>query len=111
MSKKTKVTPKIKPGDEVLKASFNAGFADGRLDAIEESMDAVADLIFKVEAMITALGEKPEPATLDQANHTLRALHVAFAAVTGSTSGSKAFTLLLEESRQRALMQGAATRH
>lgn len=111
MTKKPKANVTIKPGDEVLKASFNAGFADGRLDAIEESMDAVADLIFKVEAMIAALGEKPEPATLDQANHTLRALHVAFAAVTGSTSGSKAFTLLLEESRQRALMQDAATRH
>lgn len=111
MTKKPKATPPIKPSDEVLKASFNAGFADGRLDAIEESMDAVADLIFKVEAMIAALGEQPEPATLDQANHTLRALHVAFAAVTGSTSGSNAFTELLDESRQRALMRDTATRH
>lgn len=106
MSKKPANNPITKPGAELLKASFDAGFADGRLEAIEESMDAVAKLIFKAEAMIAGLGENP--ALKDNASHTLRALQVAFAAVTGSVNGSASFHSLLEQSRQRLLKSTAA---
>lgn len=108
MSKKIVNNPLTKPGAELLKASFDAGFADGRLAAIEESMDTVAGLIFKAETMIAGLGENPDRALLDNASHTLRALHVAFAAVTGSANGGAAFHSLLEQSRQRLLKKTAA---
>lgn len=71
-------------------------------------MDTVAGLIFKAEAMIASLGGDPDRAILDNASHTLRALHVAFAAVTGSVNGSAAFNELLEQSRQRVLKKAAA---
>lgn len=108
MSKKPTNNPLTKPGAELLKASFDAGFADGRLEAIEESIDTVAGLIFKAEAMIAGLGENPEQALQDNANHTLRALHVAFAAVSGSANGGAAFRSLLEQSRQRLLKKTTA---
>lgn len=101
MSKKSTTGPTAKPSADLLKASFDAGFADGRLEAIEESMDTVARLIFKAEAMIAGLGENPDRALQENASHTLRALHVAFAAVTGSVNGSAGFHALLEQCRQR----------
>lgn len=64
-------------------------------------MDAVAGLIFKAEAILARLGENPEPAIKESASHTLRALNLAFAAVTGSTNGSAACNSLLDQSRQR----------
>lgn len=97
-----------KPGAEMLMASYKAGFAEGRLEAIEESIDAVAALIFKAEAMIAGLGENTERTLRDNADHTLRALHVAFAAVAGAVNGSAAFRGLLEESRQRLLKKANA---
>jgi len=108
--KKTPEQSFKKPSDELLKASYNAGLANGRLEAIEESMDTVAALIFKAEAMIAGLGESADKAMRDNANHTLRALQVAFAAVTGATHGSAACLELLEQSRQR-LEKKAATMH
>lgn len=110
MSKKISGSPIAKPSGKLLEASYNAGFADGRLKAIEESMDAVAALVFKVETMIAGLGENPDRVLQDNATHTLRALNVAFAAVTGSVNGSAAFQSLLEQSRQRQL-QNAASMH
>ena len=97
-----------KPGAEMLLASYNAGVADGRLEAIEESIDAVAALIFKAEAMIAGLGENLEPTLRDNANHTLRALQLAFAAVAGAVNGSAACRDLLEQSRQRLLKKANA---
>lgn len=106
MSKKPTNNPVVKPSAELLKASFDAGFADGRLEAIEESMDSVAKLIFKAETMIAGLGDNP--ALKDNANHTLRALQLAFTAVTDSVNGSAAFHSLLEQSRQRLLKNTVA---
>ncbi len=97
-----------KPGAEMLMASYKAGFAEGRLEAIEESIDAVAALIFKAEAMIAGLGENPERTLRDNADHTIRALHLAFAAVTGAVNGSTAFRDVLEQSRQRLLKKANA---
>ena len=106
--KKTKDNPSLKPTSELLKASYNAGYASGRLEAIEESMDTVAALIFKAEALLASLGERPDRAMHENASHTLRALQVAFAAVTDSANGSAAFQALLEQSRQRLLKKAAA---
>jgi hypothetical protein len=108
VSKKSKENPLAKPGNTVLMASYKAGFADGRLNAIEESMDTVAGLIFKAEAIIAGLADNPNRAIQDNASHTLRALQVAFAAVTGSVNGSAAFLALLEQSKQRLLKKAAA---
>ena len=108
MPKKSKDNPLAKPGNDVLMASYKAGFAEGRLEAIEESMDAVAALIFKAEDMTAGLGTNPERAIRDNAEHTLRALHLAFAAVTGSVNGSAAFRDLLAQSRQRLLKKAGA---
>ncbi|MET0378108.1 MAG: hypothetical protein ABW049_03875 [Spongiibacteraceae bacterium] len=108
MPKKSKGNPGATPSSELLAASFNAGFAEGRLKAIEESMDTLAALIFKADAMIVGLGDNPDRALQDNASHTLRALHVAFAAVTGSVNGSAACHALLEQSRQRLLKKAAA---
>lgn len=107
MSKKPKssVTP---ASDKLVKASYNAGLANGRVKAIEESMDAVAALIFKAEGLLASLGS--DAAQRDNADHTLRALRLAFAAVTGSTSGSPAFEELLEQSRRR-LDEQSSTMH
>ena len=110
VSKKPKDNPLVKPGNEMLLASHNAGLSEGRLEAIEESMDAVAELIFKAENMIIALGENAAPAIRDNANHTLRALQLAFAAVTESVNGSAAFLDLLAQSRQR-LIEKAGAKH
>jgi hypothetical protein len=98
------------PSDALLKASYNAGVASGRLQAIEESMDTLAALIFKAEGLIAGLGDSADNTIRDNANHTLRALQVAFAAVTGSTNGSAAYRELLEQSRQRVLKK-TATMH
>jgi hypothetical protein len=108
VSKKTKSNPIAKPSSDLLKASYNAGFADGRLEAIEESMDTVAALILKAEGMIANLGDNPDRALQENSNHTLRALHVAFASITGSIAGSEAFLALLEQSRQRLQRKAAA---
>lgn len=96
MSKKTEV-----PSDALVKASYNAGIASGRIAAIEESMDAVAALIFKAESLLAGLGDSADAAVRANADHTLRALRVAFAAVTDAANGSQAFLELLEQSRQR----------
>jgi hypothetical protein len=101
--KKTEAGSPIKPGDELLKASYNAGVASGRLAAIEESMDAVAGLIVRAESLIAGIKDSADAAVRQNADHTLRALHVAFAAVTDSTNGSPAFRELLDQSRQRLL--------
>ena len=90
-----------KPTDQLLQASYNAGLATGRLEAIEESMDAVAALIFKAETLMASLGENPNPVTQENARHTLKALYLAFAAVTGSVNGSNAFQDLLAQSKGR----------
>lgn len=97
-----------KPGDGLLQASYNAGAANGRLEAIEESMDAVAKLIVKAETLVAGLGGDSDSAMRDNAAHTLRALHLAFAAVTGSVKDSPAYHELLEQSRQRLLKSAAA---
>lgn len=110
MSKKSKENSPITPSSELLKASYNAGFASGRLEAIEESMDAVAALIFKAEGIIAGLGDTPDSAMQANANHTLRALQIAFAVVTDSVNGSPAFNALLDQSRQR-LQTKAASMH
>jgi hypothetical protein len=106
--KKTKENPLTKPGNDVLMASYKAGFADGRLQAIEESMDTVAGLIIKAEAMIAGLGDNPDRAIQNSASDTLRALQIAFAAVTGSVNGSAACNELLAQSRQRLQKKSAA---
>src|SRR5690606_33404033 len=107
MPKKSKDNPLTRPGNDVLMASYKAGFADGRLEAIEESMDTVAGLIFKAEALIAGLGNDGDSTIRDNATHTLRALHLAFAAVTGSKAGSEAFIALLEQSRERLQRKSA----
>lgn len=71
-------------------------------------MDTVAALIFKAEAMIAGLGDNADNAMQANANHTLRALQVAFAAVTGAANGSAACRELLEQSRQRLNKKAAA---
>jgi hypothetical protein len=96
------------PSDALLKASYNAGLASGRIQAIEESMDTLAGLIFKAEAMKNALGDNADQALRDSAEHTVRALQLAFAAVTGSANGSEAFRELLEQSQQRLLKRAAS---
>jgi hypothetical protein len=96
------------PSDALLKASYNAGLASGRLQAIEESMDTLAGLIFKAEGLIAGLDDNSDGAIKDNASHTLRALQVAFAAVTGSVNGSVAYRELLAQSRQRLLKKAAA---
>jgi hypothetical protein len=106
--KKPKEPISKQPSDELVKASYNAGIASGRIAAIEESMDAVAGLIFRAEALIAGLDSDSENAMRDNANHTLRALHVAFAAVTDSENGSVAYRGLLEQSRQRLHKKAAA---
>jgi hypothetical protein len=98
------------PSDELVKASYNAGVASGRLAAIEESMDAIAGLIVRAEGLIAGIKDKADEAVRQNADHTLRALHVAFAAVTDSTNGSPAFRELLEQSRQR-LLKKSSTMH
>lgn len=108
MPKKPKDIPIKPPSDALLQAAYNSGLANGRIEAIEESMDAVAGLIFKVETMIAGLGENADAAMRDNANHTLRALQVAFAAVTDSVNGGPAFLDLLEQSRQRLHKKAAA---
>ena len=108
MSKKSKDAP-VKPSDKLWQASYNAGRASGRIEAIEESMDAVAALVFKAEALQASLGENAAPATLENARHTLQALNLAFAALTGSANGSEAFRELLEQSRARVFKD--VTRH
>jgi hypothetical protein len=108
VSKKSKDSSLAERSSAVMAASYKAGFAEGRLEAIEESMDSIAALIFKAEDMITSLGEHAERALRDNANHTLRALHLAFAAVTGSVNGSAAFNNLLAQSRQRLLKKAGA---
>ena len=95
---------------DLMKASYKAGHASGRLEAIEESMDAIAALIVKAEALQVRLGDNSNPSMLENARHTLQALHLAFAAVTGSVNGSAAFLDLLAQSRQR-LSNDAATVH
>jgi hypothetical protein len=110
VSKKNPAVPPIKPSDELVKASYNAGVASGRLAAIEESMDAVAALIVRAESLIAGIEGKADQAVRLNADHTLRALHVAFAAVTDSTNGSPAFRELLEQSRQR-LLKKTSTMH
>jgi hypothetical protein len=107
MSKKSKDAP-VKPSDKLLQASYNAGRASGRIEAIEESMDAVAALVFKAEALQASLGENAA-ATMENARHTLQALNLAFAAITGSANGSEAFRELLEQSRARVFKD--VTRH
>ncbi len=94
----------------LVQASYNAGLAEGRLQAIEESIDAVARLIVKAETMIVAFTGETSQTTRDNADHTLRALQLAFAAVTGSKSGSPAFQALLSQSKQR-LQKAASTMH
>ena len=108
VSKKTKENSNVKPSNELLKASYNAGFASGRLEAIEESMDTLAALIIKAETLIAGLGDNPDRTILDNANHTLRALQVAFAAVTGSVNGSAACTALFEQSKARLAKKTSA---
>lgn len=101
--------PKANSNADLVKASYNAGVASGRLEAIEESMDAVAALIVKAEDLIAGLGENDRGAR-DNADHTLRALYLAFAAVTGSVNGSPAFRELLQQSRRR-LSKGLTVTH
>lgn len=108
MSKKTKESANVKPSNELLLASYNAGHASGRLEAIEESMDTIAALIQKAETLIAGLGENPDRAIHENASHTLRALQVAFAAVTGSANGSAACNALLEQSRARLAKKTSA---
>lgn len=110
MTKKPTAPATGKPSDELVKASYNAGVASGRLAAIEESMDAVAALIVRAESLIAGIEGKADQAVRQNADHTLRALHVAFAAVTGSTNGSPAFRELLEQAQQR-LLRRASTMH
>lgn len=110
MPKNPKENPSSKPSDQLVKASYNAGHASGRLEATEESMDAVAALIFKAEALQTKLGDSSNSATQENARHTLQALHLAFAAVTGSINGSADFQDLLAQSRQR-LSKGSTLVH
>jgi hypothetical protein len=110
VTKKPKANPAVPPSDALLKASYNAGFASGRIEAIEESMDTLAGLIFKADMMIDGLGDDTQNVLRANADHTLRALHVAFAAVTGSVKGSAAYLALLEQSRQR-LLKKASTMH
>lgn len=89
------------PRPELVEPSYKVGLADGRLQAIEESMDAIAALIVKAEAMIAGLDPEAEPGRHKNGDQFLRALHLAFAAVTGSVNGSAAFSSLLEESKVR----------
>jgi len=110
VSKKSKGdTPKTERGELAL-ASYNVGVADGRLQAIEESMDAVASLIVRAEAMVGAFTEETSQVTRDSAEQTLRALRLAFAAVTGTKSDSAAFLTLLDQSKER-LQKGSSTMH
>lgn len=90
--------------------SYKVGVADGRVQAIEESMDTVAVLIVKAEAMIAAFDADTAQARRDNADHTVHALYLAFAAITGTERGSAAFLTLLRESKTR-LSGGASTRH
>jgi hypothetical protein len=110
MTKKPTVPATGKPSDELVKASYNAGVASGRLAAIEESMDAVAALIVRAESLIAGIKDKADDAVRQNADHTLRALHVAFAAVTDAPNGSEAFRELLDQSRQR-LLKKSSTMH
>ena len=93
--------PGSKPTDQLVKASYNAGHASGRLEAIEESVDAIAALIIKAEALQASLGESASTSLQENARHTLQALHLAFAAVSGSVNGSASFLDLLSESKHR----------
>ena len=108
MPKSVKETFAGKPNGDVLKAAYDAGFAEGRIEAIEESMDAVVALIEKAEFLIANLSEPVDGAVRANASHTLHALHVAFAAVTGSANGSAAFQTLLDESKQRHRQKNSA---
>lgn len=110
MPKTPKDPAAAQPSDKLVKASYNAGVASGRLAAIEESMDAVAALIIRAESLIAGIKDKADDAVRQNADHTLRALHVAFAAVTDSANGSEAFRELLEQSRQR-LLKKTTTMH
>jgi hypothetical protein len=110
VSKKSKDGSSTQPSDELVKASYNAGLASGRIAAIEESMDAVASLIFRAEKLLAGLGDDVDAAVRQNADHTLRALRMAFAAITDAGSGSPAFQELLEQSRQR-LGDSTSTMH
>jgi hypothetical protein len=110
MPKKPKETIDRPPSDELVKASYNAGVASGRLAAIEESMDAIANLIVRAENLIAGIKDKADDAVRLNADHTLRARHVAFAAVTDAENGSPAYRELLEQSRQR-LLRKSSTMH
>lgn len=101
MSKKSKTNSGVQPSDQLVKASYNAGHASGRLEATEESMDAVAALIVKAETLQANLGDNANTAIQENARHTLQALHLAFAAVTDSINGSAEFQELLVQSRHR----------
>lgn len=90
--------------------SYKVGVADGRVQAIEESMDAVTNLIVRAETMAAALPPEADTIMRDNAEHTVRALHLAFAAVSGARNGSAAFQTALTESKAR-LESGAATMH
>jgi hypothetical protein len=90
--------------------SYRVGVADGRVQAIEESMDAVASLIMRAETMAAALRPDAAAAMRANAEHTVRALHLAFAAVSGAKNGSAAFQSLLAESAAR-IGSDKETRH
>jgi len=108
MSKKP--NPDSKPTDQLVKASYNAGHASGRLEAIEESVDAIAALIIKAETLLKNLGETANTNLQENARHTLQALHLAFAAVSGSVNGTPPFLDLLNQSKQR-LSKNSAVVH
>lgn len=110
MPKDPKTNSNLAARDELVQASYKAGHASGRLEAIEESMDAIVALIIKAEALQESVSEKANAAMQENARHTLQALHLAFAAVTDSVNGSAAFRELLEQSKQR-LSNGSHTRH
>lgn len=90
--------------------SYKVGVADGRVQAIEESMDEIAMLIARAETMIAAFGAETDQIRRDNADHTVRALYLAFAAITGSENGSAAFQSLLAQSGAR-VSSGASTTH
>lgn len=110
MPKKPKGNAPEAPRVELIEPSYKVGIADGRVQAIEESMDAVAALIVKAESMIAAFDADVESSKRENADHTLRALYLAFAAITGAANGSAAFQSLLTQSKER-LGGGSSTMH
>lgn len=101
MSQNSGKTNSGKSRPAVDELSYRAGVADGRVQAIEESMDAIAALLVKAETMLAALPPEADKAMRDNAQHTVRALRVAFAAVSGAKQDSAAFQTLLGESKAR----------